>query len=147
MRYRMKVDRWLAVLLLAGAAVSLGATGADFVRGGNRWLAPLVWMVWAVALGSMLPQHYELRPDGLFIRQGWRRKLIPYAALVELRPVTDGRSAAVLSLDRVQVTTRGYGDWLIAPAAQRAFLDQLAGLAPHLERRGFGLAVLSGRSA
>jgi len=94
-----------------------------------------------IALAAMLPQYYELRPDGLFIRQGWRRKVIPYAALVAVRPATDGRSAAVLSMDRVQVLTQDAGRWIIAPREQQRFFDQFAGFAPQLQRQGAGLAL------
>jgi hypothetical protein len=139
MRFRTKFDRWLMLLLVPGALLSLG--GPLLAPGISPWVVALTWGGWATALAAMLPQYYELRPDGLYIRQGWRRRLIPYQALVEVRPVTDSRSAAVFSLDRVEVVTDGCGHWLIAPAEQRRFLEELARLAPRLASRGFALAL------
>jgi hypothetical protein len=57
-------------------------------------MLPLV--IWPFVLVNMLPQYYEVRADGLFIRQGWRKVLVPYAYLAELQSTTDARSARVL---------------------------------------------------
>jgi PH (Pleckstrin Homology) domain-containing protein len=87
----------------------------------------------------MLPQYYEVRPDGLFIRQGWRRMLIPYDSLVDLQSNTDFGGAAVFSSYRLLVATRAGRRFIIAPVEQDRFLQEVARRAPHLECKPFGL--------
>jgi hypothetical protein len=99
---------------------------------------PLV--VWPFVLVNMLPQYYEVRADGLFIRQGWRKVLIRYLDLVELQATTDTRSAGVFSMDRMLVVARNGKSWIIAPADAEGFLAAVAMRCPHLERKGSGLA-------
>jgi len=79
--------------------------------------------------------------DGLFLRQGWRRILIPYASLVELQCMTDSRSAGVFSTQRILVVTAEGKRYLIAVADEEGFLEAVAARCPQLEKRGFGLAV------
>ncbi len=142
MRFATKFDRWLVILLVIAAGVSLGLPLlGGITHSPVTWVAVLPWIIWPIAMAAMLPQYYELRPDGLYIRQGWRKKLIPYPDLVELRPVTDSRSAAVFSMDRVEVSSQHSGRWIIAPAEQERFIEQLAGFAPQLQRKGMGLGL------
>ena len=139
MRFQTKFDRWLMVVLVVAAIVSLSLPWVA-VRA-PRWLAFGPWLLWAYVLLATLPQYYEVRPGGLFIRQGVRKALIPYDALVQLAPRTESRSAGVYSLDRVEVITRDRGTFLIAPREQDRFLDEVARRAPQLQRQGFGLGV------
>ena len=142
MRFQTKFDSWLVLVLAVGAVITLGMP----------WMAPasprildfLAWPIWAFVLLATLPQYYEVRPDGLFIRQGIRKVLIAYDNLVEVAPQTDSRSAGVYSLDRVQVITRGQGEFVIAPRDQAHFFEELARQAPQLQRKGFGLGVTLG---
>ena len=60
-------------------------------------------------LVNMLPQYYEVRTDGLFIRQGWRKALVRYADLVEPQSTTGARIAGVFSIDRILWWWRGMG--------------------------------------
>jgi hypothetical protein len=99
----------------------------------------LPWPIWSIVLLCTLPQYYEVRPDGLFIRQGWRKVLIAYADLTELQATTDTRSAAVFSMDRMLVGTRDGRSLIIAPADQEGFLAAVAQRCPRLERKGSGL--------
>ena len=140
MRFETKFDLWIVAAMIAGAAVSLGvplAVGAWRVA---PWAAVLPWIIWVVVLPCVLPQYYELRQDALFIRQGWRKIVIPYAFLVALQAVSDSRSAGVFSTDRVIVTTREGKTYVIAPAKQEEFLDEVASRTG-LKRRGSGLAL------
>lgn len=76
MRFATKVHRWL-LALLAVAFVILGV-----IMPLKAWFAPgphppalpvffLPWAIWSIVLPCTLPQYYEVREDGLFIRQGW----------------------------------------------------------------------------
>jgi hypothetical protein len=144
MRFQAKFDTWIVASLILAALVTVVLPLAAMIAAGAHRPPPLavvIWVLWAVALASTLPQYYEVREDGLFIRQGWRRILVPYASLVEVRRASDTRSAAVWSTHRVLVAVQTGRPYIIAPAEQKRFLDEIAKRAPQLERRGSGLRL------
>jgi hypothetical protein len=96
------------------------------------------------ALSCTLPQYYEVREDGLFIRQGRKKALLPYSALRELEAVNSPFSAPVFSTHRLQITAVPGGEFLIAVAEQERFLVEVARHAPQLEQRPSGLKTRSG---
>ena len=67
----------------------LASTGTNLMP---LWCVALLWLYWALVLSYTLPQYYEVRPEGLFIRRGWRKVLIPYAGLVGIQAVTNRRN-------------------------------------------------------
>jgi len=145
MRFETKYDLWIVAVMIGGVALSLVAPAVLFftAAGPHRlplWFAVLPWLIWAGVLPCMLPQYYEVRTEGLFIRQGWRKILIPYAALVGIQAVSDARSAGVFSTDRLLVTTREGKCYVIAVAEQRQFLDEVS-QKTLLERRGSGIGL------
>jgi len=146
MRFATKFDRWLVILLVLTATITCIVLPAiRFFAPGSHpeplWLAIAVPGVWLVVLPFTLPQYYEVREDGLFLRQGWRKNLIPYASLVELQSISDSRSAGVFSTDRILVVTREGKRFLISPAQRERFLKEVAQRTPQLERKGFGLGL------
>ncbi|HUP05106.1 MAG TPA: PH domain-containing protein [Bryobacteraceae bacterium] len=132
MRFRTRFDRWLVVLLVVAAAGCLSAPGAVQIA---------VAAIWAVALGSMLPQYYEIRGDALFIRQGWRKRSIPYPELIGVSSAVDSRSAGVFSSQRLLLTTRAGKRILIPVAEEERLLEELARRCPQLEKKPFGLGM------
>jgi hypothetical protein len=96
---------------------------------------------WGIVLSCMLPQYYEVLESGLFLRQGWRKSLIPYASLVELQPMSDSRSSGVFSTQRILVVTREGKRFLIAVAEEERFLAEVSKRCPQLERRDFGWGI------
>jgi hypothetical protein len=68
LRFRSKFDRWV-VAALVQAAFSLGLL-LLFVHPNlvPLWVALLPWAIWIYVLAATLPQHYEIRPEGLCIR-------------------------------------------------------------------------------
>ena len=146
MRFTSKFDRWLVIVLILSACVTCVILPAiaffgPVPRTGIPWFALTPVVIWAVMLLATLPQYYEVREDGLFLRQGWRRALIPYPSLTELQSMTDSRSGGVFSADRILLVTREGKRFLIAPAEQKRFLDEVARKTPDLERKNFGLAL------
>jgi hypothetical protein len=146
MRFATRFDRWLVVLLAFAALVSCGLM--PFLRffdpgthPGPKWMAFMAWPLWLAVLSAMLPQYYEVRENGLFIRQGWRRILIPYASLIEVQSVTNSMSAAVFSSQRILIVTTEGRRVLIAVAEDERFLAEVARRAPQLERKAFGLGL------
>jgi hypothetical protein len=145
MRFETKYDRWIVAVMIGGVALSLVLPAELFFKaaGPHRpplWCVVLPWLIWAGVLLSMLPQYYDVRMEGLFIRQGWRKILIPYASLVGIQAVSDARSAGVFSTDRLLVTTREGKCYVIAVAGQRQFLDEVS-YKTLLERRDSGIGL------
>jgi hypothetical protein len=142
MRFATKFDRWLVVVLVLTGALTCVILPIRFLVSSPH-SAPIgafiPLAIWLIVLPSTLPQYYEVREDGLFLRQGWRKTLIPYESLAELQPMSDSRSAAVFSTDRILVITQAGTRFLIAPAERERFIDQVERKTPQLERRGFGL--------
>ncbi len=79
-----------------------------------------------------------MRADGLFIRQGRKKSLISYASVVEVQSVSDARSAAVYSTDRILILLQNGKRFVIAVAEDDGFFSELAKRCPQLERRAFG---------
>lgn len=146
MRFATRYDRWLVVMLVFAALASCGIFPAlRFIapasRPGPVWLSFVAWPIWGIVLATTLPQYYEVREDGLFIRQGWRRILLPYDSLMELQSVSSSLSAAVYSTQRILIVTRESARILIAVADEDRFLAEVARRAPQLERRPYGLGL------
>ncbi len=40
------------------------------------WILFIGPVIFVIALSATLPQYYEVREDGLFIRQGWNKALL-----------------------------------------------------------------------
>lgn len=107
MRFETKFDRWLVIVLVIAACASF-TLPASLLRPGPHPTPQIVAgcsvpVLWLAVLLCTLPQYYELRPDGLFIRQGWKKSLTPYAGLIEVQSLSDSRSAAVFSTDRILI--------------------------------------------
>jgi hypothetical protein len=146
MRFATRYDRWLVVVLAFSAAFSCGVVPgmrlfAPARHPGPVWLSLIAWPLWLIVLGAMLPQYYEVRQDGLFIRQGWRKILLPYASLIEVQSVSSTMSAGVFSFQRLLVVSADGRRLLIAVRDEDRFLKEVAGRAPQLERRNFGLGT------
>jgi hypothetical protein len=145
MRFETKFDRWL-VIVLALAACATFSLPFSLLKPGPH-LAPqivaafFVPLLWIAVVSCTLPQYYEARADGLFIRQGWKKSLIPYESLLEVQSVSDSRSAAVFSTDRILIVTQDNKSVVIAVAEDDRFFAELAKRCPQLERRAFGLGT------
>lgn len=146
MRFKTKFDRWLVVVLILTAALTCVILPLVRLFVPTPRPVPLAavflpLVIWLIVLPSTLPQYYDVRDDGLFIRQGWRKSLIPYASITEVQSVTDSRSAAVFSVDRILVDTRSGRRYLIAVAEEERFMDELARRCPQLDRKPSGLGM------
>jgi len=143
MRFATKFDRGIttlscAMFLLTGIVMPIQILSAPK---GPHWLGYLLPAMWAIIVLSCLPQYYEVREDGLFIRQGLRQASLPYESLAELRVTADSRKASVFTNDRLLIGTRAGKQYVIAPAEAERFIDEVARRAPQLERKSFGLGL------
>ena len=136
MRFETKFDRWLVALVAVGVGVGCLVPVLVMLvlpeHGPIFWLLPLVPLVGLTALAASLPQYYEVREDGLFIRQGWRRVLLPYASLKDLRRESNLYSAPVFSADRIFISTDTGRCLVIAVAQEEQFLTEVLRRSPKL---------------
>lgn len=135
MRFDTSIDRWRLALVVAEVAL----TSIPLLQFGLRVAAEIVALFWILGFATLLPQYYELQPTGLFIRRGWRTKLIPYDTLVEVCPTSNPRG--VFSHDALRVTTATRQVLAASPKDPELFFGQLLQLAPNLERSGIGVRV------
>ena len=146
MRFETRFDGWLVIVLVMAAIVTGVAFPAIRVlapgsHAGPLWVAFVPLLIWLIVLPSMLPQFYEVREYGLFLRQGWRKSLIPYEALIEIQRMSDSRSAGVFSTQRILLVNRDGKRFVIAVAEEESFLIEVGKRCPQLERKAFGLGM------
>ncbi len=145
MRFETKFDRWLVAVSVLGAVIAGVAPALRFVAPGAHFARPWVLFLTlascVVALRFTLPQYYEVQEGGLFLRQGWRKTLIPYASLVELQPMSSTRSASVFSINRILVATGDGKRFVIALVEEERFLNEVSKRCPRLQRRNSGLRM------
>ena len=136
MRYKAKVDWWIAASLLSAVVLPIaGAAGS-----GSKSPAIVGVVALVVILGLLYPQWYETAPDALVVRAGLTTRRIPYQRITAVRASSDSGSSLALSLDRILVE---YGNrrLLIAPRDQDAFFADIQSRAPQLSKRGQDLEV------
>ena len=144
MRFETKFDRGPVIMLVVATSLAIVVPASFFLSPGPdappilAYFFPLLLLA---VVSCALPQYYELRDEGLFIRQGWRKNLIPYASLVEVQSVSDARTAAVFSTDRIVIVLTNGKRFVIAVAEDDRFFSELAKRCAQLERSAFGLAT------
>ena len=134
---------WRTFGLIVGpvaACLSLYRVYSDW----PRWLRGAVYagilIFYLLGVASILPQYYELRSAGLFIRRGWRTMLIPYTSLRTYRPAE--YLPATLATDGLRITTTEGRAVLVAPLDRERFLEELTRCAPLLERASPAHAIV-----
>lgn len=137
MRFETRYDTWLVAILAATGIVLLGLPTALYVShavgAGQIWTFCFGPLVMLFVFSATLPQYYEVRDEGLFIRQGWRKVLLPYAGLREVHAARSFLSAPVFSTKRIYVTAVPGGHWILALAEQDRFLAEVRRRAPQLQ--------------
>jgi hypothetical protein len=130
MTHKAKIDWWIATALALGVLAPLA--------GAKLWITIPLFL--AVGICGY-PQYYQTSEHGLIIRAGLIRRVIPYNAITFVGPSGEGSFSFAFSLDRVAVRYGTNAGVLIAPADYRAFLEDMAGRAKHLTRRGRDLVL------
>ncbi|MGA2269760.1 MAG: PH domain-containing protein [Bryobacteraceae bacterium] len=128
MTHQAKIDWWIAAAIVFAVIVLL--VGVDY------WIAGPVLLVLLICA---YPQSYQTTADGLLIRGGLWRRLIPYEVITFVGPISDDRGNLVLSTDPVRIQYGIASELRIAPADPRAFLADIARHTPHLIKRGYKL--------
>jgi hypothetical protein len=143
MHFKTRYDKWIVVVLGAVSLLMLAMPCVMYItasmRAGQLWMFLVGPMVMLFALSATLPQYYDVRQDGLLIRQGWKRVLLRYPNLRQLRAETGVLAAPVFSTHRIYLSAVPGGDWILAVAEQERFLDEVQARAPQLTRGPSGL--------
>jgi len=140
--YRSRVDWWLALLLVAVPAISVGTAilltlSGDALQAAIGWLAVLGVIGLYVAL--VWPVRYELASDELVVRFGFMRTRVPYARIRGVVPSRSVLAAPALSLDRLALDIGQALPLTISPDDRDGFLDDLAARVPGVVRDGSAL--------
>jgi hypothetical protein len=143
-RFQTKFDTWLVVVLAISFVSCVALPVTRLLTG--QLAGPVFWTasplaLWAIVLSATLPQYYEVRETGLFLRQGWRKALLDYRSLVAVESFFDARSAGVFSTSRIAVKTLEGKSFVIAVAEDERFFEEIAKRCPQLDRRASGLGM------
>jgi len=115
MIHRSKLEVWLFAAIFYVVAVL--ALWGDYWVGGPVLLILLI---------LSFPHSYVLAPEGLRVRAGIARWVIPYGAITFVRPRGE----------RVSIRVCDHQEMVLAPADPRAFCADVAAHARHLVPRG-----------
>jgi hypothetical protein len=140
MRFKTRVDPgFVAILVLFEMVWVAGIVRFYLIRNSHPtppFFFPMsiitACMICGGVFAKMLPQYYEIRETGLFLRQGRTKTLIPYEFLVAVAPYSSSDRAWVFSSDRVLAVTNGGNRFVIAVAEEKRFLTELWKRCPQL---------------
>jgi hypothetical protein len=129
MKFRSKVDAWLALTLLLSSAIALFAAYSIASRtAGLSLLGPAM----LAAIGAGLPMwlffstYYLVHGGNLVIHSGpfgWR---VPLSGITRIVPTRSALSSPALSLDRLRVEYGAGKVVLISPQDQEALLRAIS---------------------
>jgi hypothetical protein len=85
------------------------------------------------------PRYYEVREDGLFLRQGSNMNLIPYESIYKLSPISP--SLDYFWPNRILIMLTDGKTLSIAVAEKERFLTEVFKRCPKLEHKGTGFGV------
>jgi hypothetical protein len=89
-----------------------------------------------------IPEYYEVRENGLFVRQGWKKKLIPYTTIDSLLPLAPA-IRWFPPANRILVILAKGVSFVVAPSDKERFLAEVSIRCPKLEKMetDFGLSL------
>jgi hypothetical protein len=115
MTHRSKLEVWLFAAIFYVVAV--------LALGGDYWIGAPVLLILLIL---SFPHSYVLAPEGLRVRAGIARWVIPYRAITFVRP----RGA------QVSIRVGEHEEMVLAPVDPEAFCADVAAHATHLVSRG-----------
>jgi hypothetical protein len=95
-----------------------------------------------LACFKSFPEYYEVRENGLFVRQGWKKSFIPYATIVRFLPLAPA-IRWFPPANRILVIPEKVGSFFVAPSERERFLAEVSQRCPQLEQREtkYGLSL------
>ncbi len=130
-RYKSKIDGWLAAILVASMAVALVASVSVVLAAGSRaWWVVLLTGGLGVGLPIwlLLGTDYVLEPAQLLVRSGPFRWRVPVAEITAITPTSNPLSSPALSLDRLRIEYGCGSAIMISPRDKERFLRDLEAL-------------------
>jgi hypothetical protein len=120
MTHRSKLEVWLLATIFYAVVV--------LALWGDYWVGAPVLLILLIL---SFPHSYVLAPEGLRVRAGITRWVIPYRAITVVRPRGE----------RVAIRMGDDEEMVLAPADPRAFCADVAARARHLVPRGESLMI------
>jgi hypothetical protein len=120
MTHRSKLEVWLVAAVFYVVVV--------LALWGDYWVGAPVLLILLIL---SFPHSYVLAPEGLRVRTGITRWVIPYRAIMTVRPRGQ----------RVAIRVGHDEEMVLAPADPEAFCADVAAHARHLVPRGQGLVA------
>lgn len=138
MTFPSKVDRWLAIVLIAGSVLSTLVVLAPILAGSpmtSLALSPVLLATVGLPWWLLRNTHYTLDGADLRVRSGPFRWRIPIDQIRSVRPTRNPLSSPALSLDRLRID---YGErWImVSPQDKTAFLAELERQRHHRQELG-----------
>lgn len=130
-RYKSKIDGWLAAILVASMAVALVASVSVVLAAGSRaWWVVLLTGGLGVGLPIwlLLGTDYVLEPAQLLVRSGPFRWRVPIAEITAITPTSNPLSSPALSLNRLRIEYGRGSAIMISPRDKERFLRDLEAL-------------------
>ena len=137
LRFRSKVDWWVALLLggaVLGLSVIFGFTDSgkaavqkDFLVVLATGLVPILLVTW-----MLFDTGYDITATELRVRCGPIRTAVPLEKLSRISPTSSIMSAPALSIDRLEVSYNRFDTVVISPADKRGFLAAILARAPQV---------------
>jgi hypothetical protein len=140
--FRTRVDAWLVMLVVGGAASPLLAAGWLRASGAQDGVALLVGWGVAMLVTTLVigrPVRYEFQGQQLFIRSGWLRWRLDLAELRKARSQISFLTGPGWSVRRVRLEMSTGERILVSPDDRESFIQELASRCPHLVRAGSDL--------
>jgi hypothetical protein len=103
---------------------------------------PAMPLMLLLACFRSFPEYYEIRENGLFIRQGWKRNLIPYATIDKFLPLAQAFRWLPPANGFLVIPEKG-ASFYVAPSEKERFLAEVSQRCPQLEQREtkYGLSL------
>lgn len=129
MKFKSKVDAWLAILLWGAVLSCFFPLFLTF-----DWVMLFTGLAMAGLVGALwVGTYYLVEGDTLVISGGIVKRRIPIAQITTLRKTRNPLSSPALSMNRIEVSY-GIGHMvLISPKEQQAFIDMLLAQNPTIQ--------------
>jgi hypothetical protein len=79
------------------------------------------------------PEYYEVQENGLFVRQGWKKNLIPYSTIDMLLPLAPA-FRWLPPINRILVIPEKGENFVVTPSEKETFLTEISKRCPQLEQ-------------
>ncbi|MEO7793345.1 MAG: PH domain-containing protein [Thermoanaerobaculia bacterium] len=127
-RFRSKVDGWLAAVLLISAVVSVLAVASVAVAESPLFalvISPMLLVSVVLPVWLLRSTEYRIDSSELHVRSGpfsWR---VPLSEIRAISPTRNPLSSPALSLDRLRIDYGRRNSIMVSPKEKEAFIAEL----------------------